>query len=274
MTRRVLCISIPTLVVLFSIFLCILGCQGSPDNAAVPGYFNMNPGDTPTNIIQVVYIEPVGVNLTVGGLQQFKAIAHRQDGTTEDVTNNVEWYTQDTTVGVFELTGGRFLAQHPGVAVVRCRVRLNDGQFLISAGAYVNSFNPDEDVPPAVVLNPSVHASPEGVAVWWDMNATDGDMAGYNIWRTQVSNAHYSTDYGRVNQALALYPPFLDRTVIYGWYYYRVTAEDLLGLHSAPSKEVAIFVINPGEPHYSNAYDGSLNSIQEAHYKDTFSTAF
>lgn len=245
MTRYVLWISIPTLAVLFSIFLCILGCQGSPDNAATPPYVNMNPEDTPPNTIQAIYIEPVGVNLTVGGLQQFQSIAHHQDGTTEDVTNNVEWYTQDTSVGVFELTGGRFLAQHPGVAVVRCRVQLNSGEFLISAGAYVNSYNPDEDVPPAVVLNPSVHASPEGVAVWWDLNATDGDMAGYNVWRTQVSNAHYSTDYGRVNQALVLYPPFLDKTVIYGWYYYRVTAEDLLGLHSAPSEEVPIFVPKP-----------------------------
>lgn len=245
MTRRVLCISTPILAVLFSMILCILGCQGSPDNAGTPPYINMNPGDNPTNDIQAIYVEPVGVNLTVGGLQQFQSIAHHQDGTTEDVTNYVEWYTQDTTVGVFELTGGRFLAQHPGVAIVRCRVQLNDGTFLISSGAYVNSFNPNEDVPPAVVLNPSVYASPEGVVVRWDMNVTDGDMAGYNVWRTQVSNAHYSTDYGRVNQSLILYPPYLDRTVINGWNYYRVTAEDLLGLHSAPSREVAIFVTNP-----------------------------
>jgi hypothetical protein len=115
-------------------------------------------------------------------------------------------------------------------------------------------------------------ATDEGVRVNWDINMTDGDMAGYNIWRTQVSAAHYASDFGRVNGAPVLYPPFLDSTVVSGWYYYRVTAEDILGLNSAPSEEVAVFIA--GVVHYGGGYDAGTTTTEENNYKDAFSTAF
>lgn len=273
MVRHLLYVSTIIFLLIFTGLAVLPGCKGDPNNAAIPSYVDQGQ-DRPVNTITSINVEPVGTNMTVGGLQQYQAFARYVDGTVEKVTDNVEWYTDSTVIGVFEPGGGRFLAQNPGVAVIRCRMLKGDGTYLVSAGAYANSYYPDADVPPAMVLNPEVQGVPAGVLVNWSQNVTDGDLAGYNVWRTQVSNAHYSTDFGRVNQAPIIFPPFIDKTVLAGWYYYRITAEDLLGLHSVPSKEVAIFVTSPGEAHYGNAYDGVQNSLQEQQYKDAFSTAF
>lgn len=261
-------------LILIGIATASMGCLGSPDNATVPGYVDYNNGNRQVNSIVSINVEPLGTNITTGGLQKYRAYAHYADGTVQEVTVNVEWYTENPVIGIFEAGGGRFFAKNPGVAVIRCRMAKGDGTFIVSSAAYANSYNPNADVPPAAVMNPSVTWVPEGVLVNWSLNQTDGDLAGYNIWRTQVSNAHYSTDFGRVNEAPIIFPPYIDKTVVSGWYYYRITAEDLLGLHSLPSEEVAIFVTNPGEAHYGGAYDGVQNSLQERHYKDSFSTAF
>jgi hypothetical protein len=230
-----------------------VGCSGSGD-FATPLYVNsgQDPNAAPEYYIANMYIEPTGVNLAVGGMQQFKVTAAWNNGDLEEKTAEVEWYTENPAIGAFEPSGGRFLAQHPGVAIVRCRIMQEEG-LVTSDASFVNAFNPNADLPPAVPLNPMVNASDEGATVYWDLNATDGDMAGYNIWRTQVSAAHYTTDYGKVNDYPILYPPYLDDTVVSGWYFYRVTAEDLLGLYSAPSEEVAVFMT--GQSHYANAYD-------------------
>jgi hypothetical protein len=274
MVRHLIHVStcIASLLLLGIVFMT--GCLGNPDNATIPGYVDINHGKHVANDILAINVEPVGTNITVGGLQQYHAFARYIDGTVLEVTNSVEWYTESTGIGMFEPGGGRFLARNPGVAVIRCRMSKGDGTYFISAGAYANSYYPNADVPPAVVMNPMVQAVSEGVLVNWSLNQTDGDLAGYNIWRTQVSNAHYSTDFGKVNVAPIIFPPYTDKTVVSGWYYYRITAEDLLGLHSAPSKEVAVYVTYDGDPHYGGAYDGNQNSFQEQQYKEAFSTAF
>jgi hypothetical protein len=281
MTRRLLPLS--------AFFLCLialmfsLGCEGGPPYGD-PLYIHEgdNPFDQPDLLIKSIAVEPTGVNLAVGGLQRFKATANFNNGTFQDYTAKVEWYTENPSVGTFETVGSKFLAQRPGVAIIRCRIKqLNS--FAISNAAFVNSFNPNMDNPPAVPQNPSLTVTPEGVVVDWDLNNTDIDLAGYNLYRTQVSTSHYAINFDatalghyasdhRVNEQLILYPPYLDKTVVSGWYYYRVTAEDLLGLQSAPSEEVETFVTF--QSHYGGSYDGNSSSVQDSAYKDALTTAF
>jgi len=264
-------------VLLFLIALCIfsfgasLGCSNS-EEFGTPLYVNypQDPNAAPGRFVMGISIQPGGVNIAVGGMQQFRSYATYNDGDTVEVTGEVEWFCENPAVGGFEAAKGRFLADKPGVAIVRCRIPQGEG-YVISTASFVNSFNPNQDIPPAVPLNPLVQATDEGVLVRWDLNMTDGDLAGYDIWRTQVSAAHYASDYGRLNDKVWLYPPYLDKTVVSGWYYYRVTAEDLLGLNSAPSEEVAVFVT--GYSHYGGSYDGVRSEREENNFKDAFSTA-
>jgi len=271
MTRRIIGLSLVVFTLVVMAVLATSGCQTTGTEFADPLYIKpgQDPGAIPDRYIAGIYVSPPGINIAVGGLQQFKALATWNDGAQQYITDQVEWFTDSPGVGKFEATGGRFLAQNSGVAIVRCRLRVGLDE-LVSQAAYVNSFNPNMDLPPAVVMNPHVTANDEGVLVGWDMNQTDGDMAGYNLWRTQVSAAHYASDYGKINVAPILYPPYLDKTVVSGWYYYRVTGEDILGINGAPSEEVAVFVT--GQHHYGDGYDAGLGSSST--YADKFSTAF
>lgn len=254
MTRQHVIISFLAFGVMIAAMLISLGCQGDASNSGTPLY--IKPGEDPFGAPNVklvsIEVKPAGVNLAVGGLQKFRATARYNDGSSMEVTSKVEWYTENPAIGTFEAGTSKFMAQRPGVAVIRCRVRQSGG-YAVSMAAFVNSFNPNLDNPPAVVLNPWLSSTPEGVVVSWDLNVTDSDLAGYNIYRTQVSTSHYSIEYDltslghyatdhRLNERPILYPPYLDKTVISGWYYYRVTAEDLLGIQSAPSEEVSIFI--------------------------------
>jgi len=272
MTRRVISLSLVVLSLVAMAVIITSGCKSSGTEFADPLYIHPgdDPGAIPDRYIAGIYVEPPGVNIAVGGLQQFKALATWNDGDQQYITDQVEWFTDSPGVGTFEVQGGRFLAQNPGVAIVRCRIR-QGGAELASLAGFVNSFNPNADLPPAVVRNPSVNANDEGVLVNWDINKIDGDLAGYNIWRTQVSSSHYASDFGKINPAPIYYPPHQDKTVVSGWYYYRVTAEDLLGLNGAPSEEVAVFVT--GNAHYGNAHDSGLGATPST-YADKFSTAF
>jgi len=272
MNRRAIIFALLSFMVAVIALVPFFGCK-SGDEFATPLYIHEgdDPFQTPDRYVMGIYVQPAGVNIAVGGLQQFTGLAAFNDGTTEDLTGMCEWYTENPVVGTFETTGGRFLAQKPGTVIVRCRL-LQGETYVVSQAAFINSFDPNMDIPPAVPLNPVVTDTDEGVRVGWDLNTTDGDMAGYNIWRTQVSTAHYASDYGRVNDSLALYPPFLDKTVVSGWYYYRVTAEDILGLNSAPSEELAVFVA--GNAHYGTGYDAGSSFDEHGTYKDAFSTAF
>jgi len=252
MSRRILSLSTILVMSCAVAFLLSLGCEGATEFAD-PLYIKPgeDPFQTPDRYVMGVFVQPAGVNIAVGGLQRFKAVATFNDSTVEDVTKYVEWFTESPAIGTFEVGSSRFLAQRPGVAVVRCRLKQGPA-YVISQVSYVNSFDPNLDNPPSVPLNPTAIATDEGVLVDWDLNKTDGDLVGYNLWRTQVSTAHYSLesvaaahyaiDLGLVTRTPVLYPPYLDKTVVSGWYYYRITAEDLLGLYSAPSEEVPVFV--------------------------------
>jgi hypothetical protein len=259
-------------IVLSSLSIAVsMGCHGDATQFGTPLYVDEgdNPFGTPQRYIVAIAVTPSGVNIAVGGLQQFQAIATFNDGTTENIAAAVEWVNENPAIGMFEPAGGRFLAKKPGVAIIRCRFE-QAGHSVISTASYINSFNPDANLPPAVPLNPEVTANDEGVLVNWDINMTDGDLAGYNIWRTQVSASHYATDFGRVNDNLILYPPYLDRSVVSGWYFYRITAEDLMGIDSAPSEEVAVFIT--GMSHYGGAYDADTAGTDDTDYGDAFST--
>lgn len=272
MTRRFIIVSFILFLVAIAGAALVSGCGNNTEPFGTPLYVhNPNPNINPTRYITSIVVQPSGVNLAVGGSQQFTALATFSDGTQENVAGGVEWYAENPNIGKFTQTGGRFLAQRPGVAIVRCRIQ-QGGQTFTSAASFVNSFNPNSGIPPAVPRNPNLFVSPEGVRVGWDRNVTDGDLAGYNIYRTQTSNAHYATEITRVNESLVLYPPFLDKTVVSGWYYYRVTAEDLSGGQSAPSEEVSVFIT--AQTHYGNAFDGGISTIDDAAYRDAFSTAF
>jgi len=248
------------------------GCEGSDGPFADPLYIKPgeNPYAKPARFITAIHVEPGGVNIAIGGGQQFKALAYYNDSTSEYVTTKVEWYSENPGIGTWH-AGGVFFPQKTGVAVIRCRMP-QSGTMLISSASFVNAFNPNADLPPAVPQNPGATATPEGVVLTWDMNVTDGDMAGYNIYRTQTYGSHYASDYGRVNFKPILYPPFLDSTVVSGWYYYRITAEDLLGIQSAPSNEVPVFVTY--KSHYGNSADAGNFSADEKNYKDSFSAVF
>jgi hypothetical protein len=282
MSHRALQVIFLLITISIAAFIVSVSCNGTTEPFGTPLYIHSNDPYTQNDrFVTSLTVTPYGVNLTIGGLQQFRATAVFNDGLEEEVTDKVEWYTETPAVGAFEAATGRFLSKKPGVAVVRCRLHAVNG-ILQSSASYANCFFQNGDIPPAVPLNPKLDINADGVFVDWDLNQTDYDVIGYNIWRTQTSSAHYSTegtgaahyspaDFGRVNGAPVLYPPYLDRTVISGWYYYRVTAEDLLGLHSAPSKEVSIFVT--GISHYSS-YDSAPSTAEQNNYKDAFSTAF
>ena len=253
MSRRSVSLSFAGFVLLLAALCFSFGCEGGPPYGT-PLY--IKPGDDPfaqpALLIKSIGVEPQGVNLAVSGLQRFRAYAHYNNGNTEEISSKVEWYTETPAVGKFEPGTGRFLGQKPGIALVRCRIR-QAGGFAISNIAFINVFNPNQDNPPAVPLNPDLVDTPEGVVVSWDINVTDNDLAGYNVYRTRVSTAHYALEIdktqvnhyasdARLNDEPILYPPYLDKTVVAGWYYYRVTAEDFLGLQSAPCEETSIFI--------------------------------
>jgi hypothetical protein len=283
MSRRFVSLSFAGFVLLLVALTVSFGCEGGPPYGS-PLY--IKPGEDPFAqaglFIKSIAVEPQGVNLAVSGVQKFRAYAHYNNGTTEEISNKVEWYTETPAVVKIEPGTSKFFGQKPGIAIVRCRIRQAAG-FAISNAAFLNVFNPNQDNPPAVPLNPGLIGTPEGVLVSWDINVTDNDLAGYNVYRTRVSTSHYSLDISktqvshyasdaRLNEQPILYPPYLDKTVVAGWYYYRVTAEDLLGLQSAPSQETSIFVT--AQVHYGGAYDADMTTTERDGYKDAFSTAF
>jgi len=283
MTRRFLPLSVIAFVVFAIALMFSLGCEGGPPYGT-PLYIEpgQDPFANPGLSINGIDVQPGGVNLAISGSQRFKAMASYNDGTVLDLTDKVEWYTESPSVGKFEPGTSKFLGQKAGVAIIRCRIRQGGG-FAVSNAAFVNVFNPNLDNPPVIPQNPVLHSTPEGVIVSWDMDKIDTDLAGYNLYRTQVSTAHYAIDFDttglahyasdhRLNDLPILYPPFLDKTVVSGWYYYRVTAEDILGLQSAPSEEAEIFITY--QSHYGGAEtSGNVNSDGST-YKDAFSTAF
>jgi len=281
MTRRFL--PLVSFIICIAALMFSMACEGGPPYGD-PLY--IHPGEDPFGqpdlLIKAIAVEPTGVNLAVGGLQRFKATAYFNNGGSEDYTAKVEWYTENPTVGKFEIAGSKFLAQKPGIGIIRCRTKQLGG-YAISNAAFVNIFNPNADNPPVVPENPALYVTPEGVRVSWDLNKVDLDMAGYNVYRTQVSTSHYAIEFDatelghyaanhRLNDEPILYPPYLDKSVISGWYYYRVTAEDLLGLQSAPSEEVEAFVTF--QAHYGGAFDGATSTDTDPSYKDALTNAF
>jgi hypothetical protein len=251
MSRHFVSLSIISLIILGTALMFSVGCEGDPPYA-IPVYVQ-EPGDPNAQgvKINVLSAKPAGVNLAVTGSQKFTAIATYNTGAIVDITDKVQWYTDSPGSGQFTVGTSRFTAQKPGVAIIRCKIAQGSG-YAISNAVFVNIFNPNADNPPMVPLNPSLLNTTDGVRVSWDINYTDGDLAGYNVYRTQVSTAHYAVEFDvtalghyagdhRINEKPILYPPFLDKTTVGGWYYYRITAEDLLGLQSAPSEEVSIF---------------------------------
>jgi hypothetical protein len=251
MSRHFVSLSIISLVILGFALTFSVGCEGGPPYGT-PIYIQ-EPADPNFQgvKINVLNAKPSGVNLALGGSQKFTAVATYNNGTITDITNKVQWYTETPGAGKFLPGSNQFTAQQPGVAIVRCKIAQGGG-FAISNAVFVNIFNPNADNPPVVPLNPSLLGTTDGVLVSWDINKTDGDLRGYNVYRTQVSTAHYAVEFDmtglahyasefRINETPILYPPYLDKTTVGGWYYYRVTAEDLLGLQSAPSEEVSIF---------------------------------
>ncbi len=272
MTRRFLSVTFLTLIVIAASIFVSIGCKSDSTTHGTPLYTNFGEelDETPDRYVVGIYVQPQGVNIAVGGLQQFTAIATFNDATTQPITGAVEWFSDSPTVGKFEAMGGRFLAQAPGFTSIHCRLKSGPAT-IISQASSVNSFNPNLDFPPQVPMNPAVLGTDDGVVVSWDTNKTDNDLAGYNLWRTQVSSSHYASDFGKVNTAPILYPPYIDGSTVSGWYYYRVSTEDTLGLNSAPSEEVAIFVT--AHSHYGNAADTGF-AAQPTGYKDVFSTAF
>ena len=268
MSRRLLSF---TLLVLSLTIACILlasGCESSGGTYVDPLFINQGVYKQAVNNMTAIYVAPTGVNIAVGGMQQFRATAYYKDGTHEEITGKVEWFTENPIVGAFDASGGRFVAQAKGVAVVRCRA--TEGEITITSHAgFVNSYNPLVDFPPAIPQNPSLTADDEGVWVSWDLDTTDSDIAGYNIYRSKESG---SSDGIKVNDIPILYPPFLDKTTVGGWYYYRITAEDLYGFLSAPSEEKSVFIT--ATSHYGEGYDGSVSSSDEANYHGAFTTAY
>ena len=279
MTRRILPLSLFSFIALAVALMLSVSCTGGPPYGT-PYY--LNPGPQPGQVaigqINRIEVKPAGVNLVVGGVQKFRAYAYYNDGTSKEVTSSVQWVNQSPGTGAFETGTSRFFGEKPGIAIVRARVSQNGG-FANSVAAFINVFSPNADNPPSIPINPSLLNVPDGVRISWGSENNDNDLKGYNIFRTRVSTAHYAIDFDvtglahyasdhRVNSAPVLYPPFVDKTVVSGWYYYRITAEDLLGLQSPPSEETSIFVTY--RVHYGGAFE---TDSAKTSYKDAFSTA-
>ncbi|MFH1676628.1 MAG: hypothetical protein ABIC40_06340, partial [bacterium] len=148
MSRRLLSFTLLILTLTIAYVLLASGCESSGGTYVDPLFVDSGKYVQPVNQMTVIYVAPSGVNIAIGGMQQFRATAFYQDNTQEDVTKKVEWYTENPAVGIFDILGGRFVAQYKGVAIVRCRAK--QGEITVTSHAgFVNSYNPNVDLPPA-----------------------------------------------------------------------------------------------------------------------------
>jgi hypothetical protein len=119
--------------------------------------------------------------------------------------------------------------------------------YVVSA---VNAEGESADAPQAVAATPSAppaaptglsaSAGEGGVALLWDAN-TEGDLAGYHVYRSFLQGSGYT----RLNGALVDRPEFTDTEAnFYTTYYYVVTAVDTYAYESAFSGEVEIMPVD------------------------------
>lgn len=88
--------------------------------------------------------------------------------------------------------------------------------------------------PPAAPSGLAAVSSGGSIVLTWNAN-TEGDLAGYNVYRSAVSGSGYT----KLNGSLLSSPEFTDSDVtFYSTYYYIVTAVDIYGYESEYSVEV------------------------------------
>jgi arabinoxylan arabinofuranohydrolase len=112
-----------------------------------------------------------------------------------------------------------------------------------SAGESIDSTEADattQSVPPAVPSGLTAMAGDGSVALNWTAN-TEGDLAGYNVYRSTTSGSGYTL----LNGSLLNSPEFTDINVSYYiTYFYVITAVDEDTLESAYSDEVEVMPID------------------------------
>ena len=207
----------------------VIACDRSPTGPSLPG-----TGGTTSPPVGTSRVEIVGPSSIAPGEQtQFTAIAHRTDGSSEDVTQQVFWTSTRPTV--LAVTGGRATGVAVGDAVLQARLNslfssreiivVPTGTFRV-AGIITEADSQSLPVAQArvdVVGNPSVPPATSGFDGRYRLYGVSGavqiraEKAGYQpVIQNQVVN-----DHGTVNLVLPLAAP---RLHISGSYTLTITA--------------------------------------------------
>lgn len=105
------------------------------------------------------------------------------------------------------------------------------------------AFNVDPE-PPAIPANFEAVSSDSRVELSWDFNK-EPDFEGYNLYKANESISNLQ-DISPVNESIYVDSLFVDEEVSNGTtYYYRITAIDLNGNESAPSREIKVTPFTP-----------------------------
>jgi Carboxypeptidase regulatory-like domain len=209
----------------------VIACDRSPTGPSLPG-----TGGTTSPPVGTSRVEIVGPSSIAPGEQtQFTAIAHRTDGSSEDVTPNTSWIS--FRPNVLTVTGGRATGMTVGDAVLQARynsltasreiIVIPTGTFRV-AGVITEADSPSAPVPQVridVVGNPSVPPATTFGDGRYRLYGVSGpvqiraEKAGYQpVTQNVVVNDHET-----VNLVLTLAAP---RLHVSGSYTLTITAAD------------------------------------------------
>jgi hypothetical protein len=211
----------------------IMACDRSPTGPSLPG---TGGGGTSSPLVGTIRVEIVGPSSIAPGEQtQFTAIGHRSDGSSEDVTQQVMWMSNRTSV--LTVIGGRATGVSTGEAILQARLNalfssreiivIPTGTFRV-AGVITEADSQSIPVPQVrvdVVGNPSVPPATTFGDGRYRLYGISGpvqiraEKAGY---QTVIQNLVVN-DHGTVNLVLPLAGP---RLHVSGGYTLTITAAD------------------------------------------------
>ena len=122
---------------------------------------------------------------------------------------------------------------------VRWTGKFSPGAKKSSTCVNLDAISVIDSIPPVAPQNLSADAGVGTVVLNWDAN-TEGDLAGYNIYRSDLSGESYV----KINSNLVSTNTYSDNELPGGTYYYVVTAVDNDGNESVHSQEAEAFVMD------------------------------
>ncbi|MEE8525598.1 MAG: lamin tail domain-containing protein [Thermoanaerobaculia bacterium] len=146
-------------------------------------------------------------------------------------------YGADNSNGLIDETGSANAPETAAPASGQAIERLDlAGTWQLAASPGPNAFSPGGgDPPPAAPANLAATGGNGSVSLDWDDN-TEGDLDGYNVYRSTTQGGPYS----QINGSLVATSDYVDNGVTNGTtYYYVVTAVDTAAQESGDSNEAS-----------------------------------